>query len=169
MNYRRYYIPDATVFIVGVTKDRTLYFSNEENIELFHTMLRRTSAEYPFELPALVILPDHFHLTMKPINCTFSEVMLSFKKRFTDNFKKRNGIMTNFNFWQGRFWDHVIRNDKDFKIHLDYIHYNPVKHGYVTKPETWRHSTYLEWVEKGAYEIGWGHKEIEDLEKLNFE
>jgi putative transposase len=63
----------------------------------------------------------------------------------------------------------VIRNDKDFKIHLDYIHYNPVKHGYVTKPETWRHSTYLEWVEKGAYEIGWGHKGIEDLEKLSFE
>jgi putative transposase len=103
MNYRRYYIPDATVFIVGVTKNRNLYFANEENIDLFRLMLRKTSEKYPFELPALVILPDHFHLLMKPINSTFSEVMLSFKKPFTDNFKKREKISTNFNFWQGRF------------------------------------------------------------------
>jgi len=169
MNYRRYYIPDASVFIVGVTENRIPYFTNKEDIELFQMMLEKTGEKYSFELPALVILPDHFHLLMKPINCTFSQVMLSFKKRFTDNFKKRKRISANFNFWQDRFWDHVIRNNKDFKMHLDYIHYNPVKHGYVAKPEAWNHSSYLEWVEKGEYGIGWGHKEIEDLKELNFE
>jgi len=95
--------------------------------------------------------------------------MLSFKKRFTDNYKKRNKIITNFNFWQNRFWDHVIRDDKDFKMHLDYIHYNAIKHGYVAKPEIWRYSSYLKWVERGEYQIGWGHTEIEGLKKLNFE
>jgi putative transposase len=52
---------------------------------------------------------------------------------------------------------------------LDYIHYNPVKHGYVTKPEAWHSSSYLEWIKRGEYVIGWGHKEIEGLKKLNFE
>ena len=169
MNYRRYYIPGTTVFIVGATKNRVSYFAEKQNIELFKEMLEKTKEKYPFELPALVILPDHFHLLIKPIGCNFSEIMLSFKKRFTDNFKKRKAILTNFYFWQNRFWDHVIRNDKDFKMHLDYIHYNPVKHGYVVKPEVWQDSSYLEWVERGEYRIGWGHKEIESLENLNFE
>lgn len=169
MNYRRYYIPDSTVFIVGVTNNRADYLAEEKNIDLFKEMLRRTREKYPFELPALVILPDHFHVLIKPISCTFSDIMQSFKKRFTDNFKKRNKIKINFNFWQGRFWDHVIRNDEDFKKHLDYIHYNPVKHGYVSKPEDWQHSSYLRWVKKGEYIIGWGHKEIDELEGLNFE
>ena len=169
MNYRRYYIPDATVFIVGATKNRVSYFAKRQNIKLFKEVLGKTKEKYPFELPALVILPGHFHLLLRPIECNFSEIMLSFKKRFTDNLKKRNGILTNFNFWQSRFWDHVIRNDRDFKMHLDYIHYNPVKHGYVTKPEAWQHSSYLEWVERGEYGIGWGHKEIEGLAELDFE
>ena len=98
MNYRRYYITDATVFIVGVIKNRIPYFDKQQNIDLFKEMLKKTLQKYPFELPALVHLPDHFHLLLKPIDCNFSQVMHSFKKRFTDNFKKRNGISTNFNF-----------------------------------------------------------------------
>ena len=169
MNYRRYYIPNSTVFIVGVTRNRIPRFSHQENVELFEEVLDATGEKYQFELPASVILPDHFHLLLKPVGCNFSQIMLSFKKRFTDNFKKRNGIFTNFSFWQGRFWDHVIRNDRDFKSHLDYIHYNPVKHGYVSTPEEWHHSSYLPWVETGAYTIGWGHTRIEEMEKLSFE
>lgn len=140
-----------------------------QSINLFKQMLRKTKEKYLFELPALVILPDHFHLLLKPIGCNFSEIMLSFKKRFTDNFKKRKWITVNFNFWQSRFWDHVIRDAKDFKKHLDYIHYNPVKHGYVTEPEEWKFSSYLKWVKRGEYRIGWGHREIQGLEGLNFE
>jgi putative transposase len=169
MNYKRYYIPGATVFIVGVTKNRIPYFDEVQNIDLFQEILEKTRQKYSVELPALVILPDHFHLLLRPVGCNFSEIMQSFKKRFTDNLKKRNGIATNFNFWQGRFWDHVIRNDEDFRRHLDYIHCNPVKHDYVFKPEDWQHSSYLRWVEEGVYKLGWGHKEIDDLEKMNFE
>jgi putative transposase len=169
MNYRRYYIANSTVFIVGATRNRVSHFSRQENVELFKEMLDATSEKYRFELSASAILPDHFHLLLKPVGCNFSQIMLSFKKRFTDNFKKRNGISTNFSFWQGRFWDHVIRNDQDFRKHLDYIHYNPVKHGYVSGPEDWEYSSYREWVKRGVYTIGWGHKEIGDLGKLNFE
>jgi putative transposase len=169
MNYRRYYIPEATVFLVGVTKDRFPYFEIKPNVELFKDTLDKTRQKYPFEMVALVILPDHFHLLLKQIDCTFSTIMLSFKKRFTDNFKKLNAISTNFNFWQGRFWDHVIRNVEDFKRHLDYIHYNPVRHGYVSKPEDWKYSSYQEWVERGVYTIGWGHKGIDGIKEMKFE
>lgn len=169
MDYRRHYIPNSTAFIVGATRNRVSYFSRQDNVKLFEEMLQAAREKYPFELSAWVILPDHFHLLLKPVECNFSEIMLSFKKRFTDNFKKRNQISTNFSFWQDRFWDHVIRNDRDFKSHLDYIHYNPVKHRYVSKPEDWHHSSYSVWVERGAYTIGWGHKEIDELEKLSFE
>jgi putative transposase len=169
MNYRRYYIPDATVFIVGVTKNRIPYFEMKSNIELFQDSLNKTKQKYPFELLALVILPDHFHLLLKQIDYTFSAIMLSFKKRLTDNFKKLNAITSNYNFWQGRFWDHIIRNDEDFKKHLDYIHYNPVKHGYVSKPEDWEYSIYRKWLERGAYTIGWGYREIAEIKELNFE
>jgi putative transposase len=53
--------------------------------------------------------------------------------------------------WQRRFWDHIIRNDHDFEIHLHYIHYNPVKHGFVFNPEDWPYSSYSEWVKRGLY------------------
>src|SRR5581483_1079711 len=60
------------------------------------------------------------------------------------------------NVWQRRFWEHTIRDEDDLKAHLDYIHYNPVKHGLVTCPHAWRYSSFLRWVERGEYEIGWG-------------
>jgi putative transposase len=169
MNYRRYYIPDSTVFIVAVTRNRTPYFSNERNVILFEEVLEKTKARFPFDLAASVILPDHCHLLLRPIRCNFSQVVASFKKRFTDNFKGRNRISTNFSFWQGRFWDHVIRNDDDFKRHLDYIHYNPVRHGYVSRPEEWPHSSYMNWVRREVYTIGWGHTEERHLKEMNYE
>jgi len=98
MNYRRYYVPDFTVFIVGVTKDRIPYFTNPENIALFKEMLRKTKERFPFEIPAIVLMPDHFHIFIDPIDCTFSQIMQSFKKRFTQNYKKRKGVSSHFNF-----------------------------------------------------------------------
>lgn len=169
MNYRRYYIPDSTIFIVCVTKDRTPHFRESNNVELLREALRRTNEKYPFEMLAYVFLPDHVHMLMKTIGCNFSQVMQSFKKGFTQQYKGRNHISSSLSCWQSRFWDHVIRNDEDFKRHLNYIHYNPVKHGFVSKPEEWEFSSYLDWVDRGAYEMGWGHKRIHDLETLKFE
>ncbi len=54
-------------------------------------------------------------------------------------------------FWQKRFWDHVIRDDRDFENHLHYIHYNPVKHGYTSDPRIWPYSSYIEWEKRGLY------------------
>ena len=58
--------------------------------------------------------------------------------------------------WQRRFWEHLIRDEKDFERHCDYIHYNPVKHGYVTAPKDWPFSTFHRFVKRGVYDEGWG-------------
>ena len=81
------------------------------------------------------------------------EGMLSTSRRK----RKERGI------WQRRFWDHVIRDELDFERHLDYIHYNPVKHGYVQCPCDWPYSSFQRWVERGVYESNWGCTEISDL------
>jgi putative transposase len=58
--------------------------------------------------------------------------------------------------WQKRFWEHTIRDVSDFEHHLDYIHYNPVKHSLVSNPAHWPHSSFLAWQQRGAYPVGWG-------------
>ena len=65
--------------------------------------------------------------------------------------------------WQRRYWEHMIRDEGDFQAHLDYIHINPVKHGIVPAARDWPHSTFLAWVERGAYELWWGSEEMPPL------
>jgi putative transposase len=157
-NFRRYYIPQSIVFITGVTRDRIPYLETKTNLELFWKTLRRVQEIHPFHLLAYVILPDHFHWLMRvdEESGNFSVVLHSIKRNYTLNFKKTHNISTHFNLWQGRFWDHIIRDERDLTNHFDYIHWNPTKHGYTPKPEDWPQSTYLHWLERGYYELGWG-------------
>ena len=171
-NFRRYYIPNAIVFITGVTRDRVPYLEPEDNIELFWETMRRVQEVHPFHLLAYVILPDHFHWLMRvdDESGNFSIALHSIKRNYTLNFKKARGITTSFNLWQERFWDHVIRDERDLNDHFDYIHWNPVKHAYIQRPEDWLHSTYLHWLEQGYYELGWGYGgEPPNIVDMNFE
>lgn len=100
----------------------------------------------------------------------FSLVLQKMKWIFALDYKQAQGLEGAIKIWQRGFWDHVIRDEKDLGIHLDYIHWNPVKHGYVKNPEDWEQSSLLEWVSKGYYESGWGEgKDIEKIEGLEFE
>ena len=169
---RRYYIPNAIVFITCVARERIPYFHDESNVQLLLETMRRVQAIHPFRLLAYVILPDHFHWLMRvDSNCdTFSTVLHSVKRNYTLNHKHTHQIRSTLNLWQDRFLDHVIRDEQDFKNHFDYIHWNPVKHGYVAHPEDWRHSTYQHWLDRGYYEVGWGYAdEPINTCKLNLE
>lgn len=154
MNFRRYYISGSAVFITQVVEGRAPIFQNEIYLELLLETLRNVKQIHPFNMIAYVFLYDHFHLLIQGIeNTNFSQVMQSLKPNFTKEYKKLLGISTSetMRFWQKRFWDHVIRDDKDFENHLHYIHFNPVKHGYVTDPRTWKYSSYVEWEKRGLY------------------
>ena len=78
--------------------------------------------------------------------------------------KDRHGAV-----WQPRYWEHLIRDENDWRRHADYLHYNPVKHGYVIRPEDWPYSTYRKFVSKGWYELGWGHAMPREIEDMDFE
>ncbi len=106
-----------------------------------------SQARGPFDLIAWVILPEHFHALIDPREGDISKVLqsikISFAKKYITKHKEPGAI------WQSSFWDHAIRDEDDFRRHLDYIHLNPVKHGYVTNPFDWPHSSIMKF--KGLY------------------
>lgn len=156
-DFRRYYVPNAIVFITQVVEGRIPVFSNETHLELLQSTLRCVKILHPFSMLGYAFLPDHFHLLIKPTgSSTFSQIMHSVKPNFTKAYKQAIGFTGSKKFWQKRFWEHTIRDEADFGRHLDYIHYNPVKHGLVTKPEDWPHSSFRAWWERGAYPDRWG-------------
>jgi putative transposase len=169
---RRLYVQGGVYFITSVVHQRKPLFQEDADVEILRQTLRNVKQRYPFTMQAYTFLPDHFHLMLRPIPpVTISQITHSFKRNVTWNYKKAKGIprSTKVRLWQYGAWDHVIRDEKDHANHFDYIHYNAVKHGYVTKPEDFPHSSYPVYVEKGWYVIGWGHAEPQNLKDVDFE
>lgn len=154
---RRWYVPNAVYFIVGVTQNRRPLFAEEKNVALLRETLRRVKDLYPFTMHAYVFLPDHFHLLIfVPETTNISKLMQSWQRNFTVNYKKAHGITESVHLWLRGFWDHVIRDAEDYERHFHYIHYNPVKHGYVRRAGEYSHSSFREYVKRGCYESDLG-------------
>lgn len=154
MNIRRYYIPGSAVFITQVVQNREPVFQDLKHLRLLREIFHNVQELHPFVMLGYVFLFDHFHMIIQPTGkSTFSDVMHSLKPNFTKEYKKQLGFVSlqSVKFWQKRFWDHVIRDDKDLENHLHYMHFNPVKHGYVKEPCEWMNSSYLEWEKRGLY------------------
>jgi putative transposase len=167
---QRYYVPNATVFITAVTRGRRPVFEEEPQRQLLFDTMRAVQSLHAFRLVAYVVLPDHLHwLMVTPAEVTFSEVMHSIKRNFSLNLKSRCDAAGTVHVWQERFWDHVIRDEEDLSRHLDYVHYNPVKHGLVARPEEWVCTSYQHWLERGCYEVGWGWSEPESVREMEIE
>lgn len=167
---KRVYVADAIYFVTAVTKNRQPLFKNQVNLRLLRKTIREVKTLYPFEMRGYGFLPDHFHLLFhSEAETAVTKILHSIKRNFTINYKKALCISESISLWQKRFWDHVIRDDHDYLNHLHYIHYNPVKHGLVTKPEDYPHTSYREYLKRGWYEIGWGHIEPETIRDLDFE
>jgi len=159
-------------FITQVTNDRIGYLESTKNLDIFWETLRNVQKNHPFKLLAYVILPDHFHFLMRvdDDHGDFSKIMHSLKRNFTINFKRFYSVENSATLWQRGFWDHIIRDENDLEKHFDYIHWNPVKHGYVKLPEDWQQSTYNFWCKKGFYEGGWGADDVpENIRGVEFE
>ena len=120
---------------------------------------------HPFEMDAVIILPDHLHAlwTLPAGDEDFSRRWAMIKRLVSSvvghlaapvtmpSMKRRHES----GFWQRRFWEHLIRDDNDFARHMDYIHFNAVKHGHAGRPADWPHSSFQRCVERGIYPVDW--------------
>jgi len=167
-NYRRYRIAGATVFITLVTNHRVPFLIQPKARDLLQKAWRYVSKKHPFTTDAFCLLPDHMHMliTLPENDADYSLRIREIKRSFSSKYfspnishsmksaslqsKKEAGL------WQRRFWDHIIRDERDFRNHFDYIHINPVKHGLVDDLFLWQWSSFPRYVKQGVYDKDWG-------------
>lgn len=166
MHYRRTNIPGMCYFFTVnlAERKRTLLI---DEISKLKAAFYKVKHKNPFQIDAIVVLPDHLHMIMtlpvgdsnysqrlNLIKGNFSRQIASKEKISLSRRKKRErGI------WQRRFWEHLIRNEDDYERHINYIHYNPVKHGYVKIPADWRYSSIHRYIAKGILSPNWASEE----------
>jgi putative transposase len=165
-SYMRNFVPGGTYFFTVVTAGRAPVFADESARRILGSVSRECLRRKPVNVLATVLLPDHFHcLWALPISdSTYSERLRWIKREFTRQWLATGGMEQSHTVsdqrrrgvWQRRFWEHTIRDEADLENHFDYIHYNPVKHGYVSSPRDWPWSTFHRWVCAGHYAADWG-------------
>ena len=157
---RRHYSPGNTYFVTAVTYNRTAILI--ENIDLLLNAFTHVADKMPFRKIAYAILPDHFHLLIDPLDGDLSEIIKRIKLRFSGKYLNRHKIREG-RLWQLRFWDHIIRDETDMNRHIDYIHFNPVKHKMVARPSEYEYSSFRDFVKNGFYSEEWGATEVPKL------
>lgn len=166
MNYRRAKVAGGTFFFTVVTHNRRPFLRIPENIALLRQAFRYAMADHPFKIDAIVILPEHIHcLWMLPVgDADFSTRWRLIKSYFSRHCATRHQGQVSESrqrkqeraVWQRRFWEHQIRDENDFIRHVEYIHYNPVKHQLVSTPIEWAYSSLGRYVQAGIYPADWG-------------
>jgi putative transposase len=161
--YIRARLKGSIFFFTVVLADRRSNLLTDE-IDRFRHSYRVIQQDYPFETIAICVLPDHLHAlwAMPEDDADFSKRWSLIKSGFSRGLspsysrsaskisKREKGI------WQRRYWEHAIRDEADFERHVDYIHFNPVKHGCVTRVADWPHSSFHRYVERGLLAADWG-------------
>jgi len=166
VNYRRSRTPGATYFFTVNLRDRSARHL-VTHIDHLRNSFRDIQLKRPFKIDAIVILPDHLHMIMKlpdgdhdfpgrwkAIKSHFSRTLMKEEMALTRN--KKGEI----NLWQRRYWEHQIRDESDLRNHMDYIHFNPVKHGHVKSVMDWPYSSFHRYVQSGLLERSWGSDEL---------
>ena len=155
---RRIRIEGHPVFVTLVTHGRLPWLAAPGCVPALLNAMRRVRTMYPFRHLAHVILPDHVHWMFDPMeNADFSRIVAATKREVT--WRAKQGAFASPPLWQDRFYDHVIRDATDLQRHLDYVHFNPVKHRVATMPIDYAYSSFREWVVRGAYSADWGASE----------
>ncbi|MEI8362605.1 MAG: transposase [Betaproteobacteria bacterium] len=158
----------ATYFFTLVTYRRRAFLCNQDVLKALRDAIDKTRAQYPFTIDAWVILPDHMHAiwTLPPDDADFANRWRLIKRYVTlacgvtlyqpnlmtaSKTKHRESTL-----WQRRYWEHLIRDDDDYAKHMDYVHFNPVKHGLVNRVLDWPHSSFHRHARNGIYAQDWG-------------
>jgi len=161
VHYRRSRIAGGSFFFTVTLHDRQSRILTE-HIDLLRSAFRETQRCRPFVIDAIVVLPEHLHTvwTLPHGDIDYSGRWRAIKSRFTRVLRKAgqpvprhaNGEHA---LWQRRFWEHTLRDEQDRDRHVDYIHYNPVKHGYVPAVADWPYSSFHRYVRQGLLSENW--------------
>lgn len=162
--YIRNRVPGGTYFFtvnLACRSENTLLI---EHIELLRAAYRATRSERPFETIAAVILPEHLHVIWRlptgdddyPTRWRMLKSRFSHSITNTEVVKRSRALKGERGIWQRRYWEHTIQDNADLHHHIDYIHYNPVKHGCCETPVEWPFSTMRRYVERGLLLPDWG-------------
>jgi putative transposase len=160
--YRRNFAAGGCFFFTVNLAERRLRLLTE-HIASLRAAFRATRTRHPFATDAIVVLPDHLHTiwTLPEGDGDFAVRWNLIKGGFTRGLprverisasrlrKRERGI------WQRRYWEHTLRDDDDFARHVDYIHFNPVRHGYVEEPAAWPFSSFRRMGRLGFYPENW--------------
>jgi putative transposase len=160
--YRRAKTKGGLFFFTLVLADRSSALL-VDHIDRLRRAYRTVQTLRPFETIAICVLPDHLHalwalasddadysIRWSLIKSGFSRGLNSGERSPSKVRKREKGI------WQRRYWEHSIRDDADLERHVDYIHFNPVKHGHVKRAADWPHSSFHRYVERGLLPADWG-------------
>ena len=169
VRYRRNFASGGTYFFTVTLADRRST-ALVDHIGALREAFRVTRRERPFAVDAIVILPEHLHVLMTlPIDdADYSARWRKIKSLFSRRVARRLGLSTNasgeYALWQRRFWEHTIRNDGDLERHVDYIHYNPIKHGLVPRVSDWPYSSFRRYVRLGLLPPDWAGDACETIQ-----
>jgi len=162
MQYRRNYVKGGTYFFTVNLLDRNKSLL-VEHIDLLRESIRYVKSQRPFYIDAWVVLPDHLHavLTLPDDDVDYSSRWREIKKRFSKSLPKTEFLTqtrkrkNERGIWQRRFWEHTIRDDNDYWHHVNYVHFNPLKHGLVSQVADWPYSSFNRAVKQGIYTNNW--------------
>lgn len=160
--YRRNPAPGGTFFFTVTLNDRRACLLIE-HADALRRAFRIALHERPFAIVAIVVLPDHVHaiFSLPPGDYDFSGRWRRIKGLFTRALVARGVPLTKnqkgeYPLWQRRFWEHTIRDEADLERHVDYIHFNPVRHGLVASAKDWPYSSFMHYTRHGILPMDWG-------------
>jgi len=167
-DYRRNYVPGGTYFFTVVTYRRRAFLTDPLARTCLHESIADVRAKWPFDIVAIVLLPNHFHtvVTLPRGDANYSIRLKRIKELFTRRYLDAGGMEFaqsasrrdhgERGVWQRRFWEHTVDDEADLKNCVDYVHWNPKKHGLVTRVRDWPWSSFHRYVELGEYDLDWG-------------
>ena len=174
VNYRRSFIPGGTFFFTVTLKNRK---SNllVERFSLFKEAVQRVKDQHPFQIKAYVVLPEHLHMIweLPSGDSNYSLRWKKIKALFSKSIHKAGVELSKtkhneYRLWQRRFWEHAIKDTLDLDNHVNYIHYNPIKHGLVEELHDWPHSSFHHYVKSGRICENWASSRLRDVDGTCF-
>ncbi len=162
-NFRRTWLSGGTYFFTVNLLQRHNNDLLVTHINELRHVVNDVKTRFPFKIHAWVVLPEHLHCIweLPPSDADFATRWRLIKMNFSKSLPKiehRNEVRQRRGergIWQRRYWEHLIRDEADYCAHMDYVHINPVKHGYVACVKDWPYSTFHRLVKEGMYAIDW--------------